>query len=196
MGAGGEGGKSGFGCNGLAQQRLPPPPAACSGWAAPHAAAPTHLPCFSSPSPPLCQIPHNPIGVLFMAHGCVHDAADFWPPSSACPECSGARRCGQQLGQQPQWAVAARPAASCCRAPLPRAPAAACNLPPTTPPPLSRLFRIPRPLCPPRPQACPRRWPTRSRRWRGGTPCWPSTQKTGISTTAASGWWVLPLLRL
>ena len=36
------------------------------------------------------EIPHNPVGVLFMAHGCVHDAADFWPPSDACPECSGA----------------------------------------------------------------------------------------------------------
>ncbi|EFN56834.1 hypothetical protein CHLNCDRAFT_144402 [Chlorella variabilis] len=35
------------------------------------------------------EIPHNPVGVLFMAHGCVHDAADFWPPSKACPECSG-----------------------------------------------------------------------------------------------------------
>ncbi|KAL4444236.1 hypothetical protein ABPG75_011973 [Micractinium tetrahymenae] len=35
------------------------------------------------------EIPHNPVGVLFMAHGCVHDAADFWPPSEACPECSG-----------------------------------------------------------------------------------------------------------
>lgn len=35
------------------------------------------------------EIPHDPVGVLFMAHGCVHDAADFWPPSDACPECSG-----------------------------------------------------------------------------------------------------------
>ncbi|KAL4441477.1 hypothetical protein ABPG77_001981 [Micractinium sp. CCAP 211/92] len=35
------------------------------------------------------EIPHDPVGVLFMAHGCVHDAADFWPPSKACPECSG-----------------------------------------------------------------------------------------------------------
>lgn len=35
------------------------------------------------------EIPHNPVGVLFMAHGCVHDAADFWPASKACPECSG-----------------------------------------------------------------------------------------------------------
>ncbi len=39
------------------------------------------------------EIPHDPVGVLFMAHGCVHDAADFWPASSACPECSGAA-CG------------------------------------------------------------------------------------------------------
>lgn len=37
------------------------------------------------------EVPHNPVGVLFMAHGCVHDASDFWPPSDACKECSGAR---------------------------------------------------------------------------------------------------------
>lgn len=35
------------------------------------------------------EIPHDPVGVLFMAHGCVHDAADFWPHSKACPQCSG-----------------------------------------------------------------------------------------------------------
>lgn len=69
----------------LAPARIP--------WANPH---------LTLPSPPLqgevggrkfwFEIPHDPVGVLFMAHGCVHDAADFWPPSDACTECSGGWR--------------------------------------------------------------------------------------------------------
>ena len=35
------------------------------------------------------EIPHEPVGVLLLAHGCVHDASDFWPPSPECPECQG-----------------------------------------------------------------------------------------------------------
>ncbi|PSC75566.1 hypothetical protein C2E20_1341 [Micractinium conductrix] len=35
------------------------------------------------------EVPHDPVGVLVMAHGCVHDAADFWPPGATCEECSG-----------------------------------------------------------------------------------------------------------
>lgn len=47
------------------------------------------------------EIPHNPVGVLFMAHGCVHDAADFWPASKACPECSGAAGLAGRCCQPP-----------------------------------------------------------------------------------------------
>lgn len=36
------------------------------------------------------QVPQNPIGTVFLAHGCAHSAADYWPPSSACPNCRGA----------------------------------------------------------------------------------------------------------
>ena len=107
------------------------------------------------------EIPQNPVGVLFMAHGCVHDAADFWPPSAACPECSGALagggggvlgagRCWQAGGRQerPRAAAgAARWAAS----------AGARRSPPALRP------------CPAL-QACQRRWRTRSRRWRAGMP--------------------------
>lgn len=58
------------------------------------------------------EIPHDPVGVLFMAHGCVHDAADFWPSSAACPECSGALPTGAVGGRvggglaPPSWAAA------------------------------------------------------------------------------------------
>ncbi len=45
----------------------------------------------SYPVPTACSHP----ACTNAAHGCVHDAADFWPPSKACPECSGA---GQVAG--------------------------------------------------------------------------------------------------
>lgn len=35
------------------------------------------------------QIPDNPVGLVFLAHGCAHSASDFWPTSEACPECRG-----------------------------------------------------------------------------------------------------------
>ncbi|KAK3244237.1 hypothetical protein CYMTET_46143 [Cymbomonas tetramitiformis] len=35
------------------------------------------------------QKPYNPVGVLFLAHGCSHKATDFWPKSTDCPDCLG-----------------------------------------------------------------------------------------------------------
>lgn len=35
------------------------------------------------------QVPPNPRGTVFFAHGCAHAARDFWPPSPACPDCLG-----------------------------------------------------------------------------------------------------------
>jgi hypothetical protein len=35
------------------------------------------------------QVPKNPKGAVFLAHGCVHSAYNFWPQSEACPECRG-----------------------------------------------------------------------------------------------------------
>ncbi|KAI7843771.1 hypothetical protein COHA_002669 [Chlorella ohadii] len=37
----------------------------------------------------LWEVPPLPTGVLFVAHGCNHAAADFWPPSERCPHCTG-----------------------------------------------------------------------------------------------------------
>ena len=37
----------------------------------------------------LHQVPPNPRGTVFFAHGCAHAARDFWPPSPACPDCLG-----------------------------------------------------------------------------------------------------------
>jgi zinc transporter 2 len=33
--------------------------------------------------------PPNPKAILFLAHGCNHQATDFWHPTSACPQCTG-----------------------------------------------------------------------------------------------------------
>eukprot|EP01026_Neomeris_dumetosa_P020694 TRINITY_DN1833_c0_g1_i1.p1 TRINITY_DN1833_c0_g1~~TRINITY_DN1833_c0_g1_i1.p1 ORF type:complete len:473 (-),score=22.30 TRINITY_DN1833_c0_g1_i1:748-2166(-) len=39
----------------------------------------------------LYEIPQNqdPIGILFLAHGCNRRATDFWPKSELCPDCIG-----------------------------------------------------------------------------------------------------------
>lgn len=37
----------------------------------------------------LWEVPASPTGVLFLAHGCNHAAADFWPPATSCPHCTG-----------------------------------------------------------------------------------------------------------
>lgn len=34
-------------------------------------------------------MPKDPKGAVFLAHGCVHSAYNFWPQSDACPECRG-----------------------------------------------------------------------------------------------------------
>ena len=34
-------------------------------------------------------MPPNPKGVLFVAHGCNHQAGDFWPASPRCLDCLG-----------------------------------------------------------------------------------------------------------
>lgn len=98
---------------GAAPPPLPPPPGpwpkwrvresqARSAWLPGHRAA--LMPSASSPSsspahPPtlqnisdletLWEVPPSPTGVLFLAHGCNHAAADFWPPSQRCPHCTG-----------------------------------------------------------------------------------------------------------
>lgn len=106
----------------------------------------------------LWEIPRDPVGVLFMAHGCVHDAADFWPHSKACPQCSG----GQPLCE----------GMHCTRSgdqqsvPIPR-PLLLC-------PCLRHLDLGRRPM-----QACLRRWRTRSRRCGAATLCWRSIRPTG-----------------
>eukprot|EP00240_Pyramimonas_obovata_P005220 CAMPEP_0118953172 /NCGR_PEP_ID=MMETSP1169-20130426/56086_1 /TAXON_ID=36882 /ORGANISM="Pyramimonas obovata, Strain CCMP722" /LENGTH=425 /DNA_ID=CAMNT_0006900565 /DNA_START=104 /DNA_END=1381 /DNA_ORIENTATION=- len=33
--------------------------------------------------------PPNPKAILFVAHGCNHQATDFWHPSETCPKCTG-----------------------------------------------------------------------------------------------------------
>ena len=35
------------------------------------------------------QVPEDPVGAVFLAHGCVHSAYNYWPQSEACPECRG-----------------------------------------------------------------------------------------------------------
>ncbi|EFN55356.1 hypothetical protein CHLNCDRAFT_134385 [Chlorella variabilis] len=35
------------------------------------------------------QVPENPRAVVFLAHGCVHSAHNYWPQSEECPECRG-----------------------------------------------------------------------------------------------------------
>ena len=37
----------------------------------------------------LWEVPSNPKGVLFVAHGCNHQAGDFWPASPRCLGCLG-----------------------------------------------------------------------------------------------------------
>lgn len=56
--------------------------------------------------------PGKPRGLLFVAHGCQHQATDFWPASDACKECLGglaghaplAARCSSRLlPSLPHW---------------------------------------------------------------------------------------------
>ena len=57
--------------------------------------APHHHPCLS----PCCacarrllltpQIPANPVGTVYISHGCAHAASNYWPKSADCPECEG-----------------------------------------------------------------------------------------------------------
>eukprot|EP00898_Chlorokybus_atmophyticus_P004286 jgi/Chlat1/4859/Chrsp31S04885 len=35
------------------------------------------------------QVPPNPVGTLFIAHGCTHGATDFWPKGESCDACIG-----------------------------------------------------------------------------------------------------------
>lgn len=44
-----------------------------------------------------------------MAHGCVHDAADFWPPGATCEECSGAAGLSNAAVAAPWVSDAAEP---------------------------------------------------------------------------------------
>ncbi|KAL4426995.1 hypothetical protein ABPG77_009556 [Micractinium sp. CCAP 211/92] len=37
----------------------------------------------------LWEVPHQPRGVLFVAHGCSHSGSDWWPPSQRCQHCLG-----------------------------------------------------------------------------------------------------------
>ena len=37
----------------------------------------------------LWEVPANPKGVLFVAHGCNHQGSDFWLPSPRCRHCLG-----------------------------------------------------------------------------------------------------------
>lgn len=37
----------------------------------------------------LWEVPEQPKGVLFVAHGCSHSGSDWWPPSQRCRHCLG-----------------------------------------------------------------------------------------------------------
>jgi hypothetical protein len=37
----------------------------------------------------LWEVPLEPRGVLFVAHGCAHQGSDFWPASDRCQHCLG-----------------------------------------------------------------------------------------------------------
>lgn len=85
----------------------------------------------------LYEAPQGARGLVLLLHKCGRSATDFWPRSTACPDCQGAARAGRRRS---------RPAGCCSRG---------------SPAHQSCLSR-----CSP-PQACPWAWPKPSRRCGG-----------------------------
>ncbi len=50
---------------------------------------PSHLAQVIKDLETLWEVPHQPRGVLFVAHGCSHSGSDWWPPSQRCQHCLG-----------------------------------------------------------------------------------------------------------